>query len=392
MGKNGRLILLLLGNTFHSNLLLGRWEQMDTEKAGLDAIGASGIPVTASYQSMDYEILPWLKETLAKYPSIQMINAPNSHALIPLYNEEMMRWETKKIIGDVPATFFAEFYAPRAQFIPTKFFPFLEGMTYAYSDFSGEGRASDIISGTLPDALSIKVGDRIGIIMKDKLFKPFLDAWFRFQRDPVTVDNSTNNKLPLDHLLDQVEAIAESGNVVVCPLDIETAFIGSVLGKKVYELFFKGIKARGLESVFGHLSEYLDYFEAEAMPSKHPHRILTKWSTYEIQVKYLMSLSKIYPKNKKAHMLLSTASCSDILSAWERKIGEAQRKIVLNGRDLGGNEVKLPISYNQDIIDVQDAARQALQKKTSYQNLLQDLSNQSLFVQRMTAYAEKYGL
>lgn len=385
----GKLILVLPGNSLHSNVLKEGWNMMYEEKAGLDVIGNSGIPVTVSYQGMDYQILPWLKETLGKHSCIDVMNAPHSHSLIPLCGEKMIQWETKNVIGNIPVTFFPEFYAPKAHFIPTKFFIFIEGMTYSYSHFA---TTDDVESETLPNAPSIKIGDKIGVMMKEKLFKGFLSAWFRFQRDPVSIDQSSNNKQPLEHLLDQVEKIGESGEVVVCPLDIETVYIGSCLGKKAYELFFQGVKNRGLESVFARLSDNLDYFKAKAEPSKHPHRILTKWMTYEVQAKYLISLAKITPKNEKEAILLSIASCSDIYSAWERKVGEAQKKIMLSGRDLAGNEKRLPISYNQDIIDVQHAAKQALQEKTSYEKILQELPDQSPFIKRMVECARKYKL
>jgi len=387
----GKLIFHLPGNTDHSDLLSDSWKKMDEERAGLDVIGASGIPVTVSYQGKDYETLPWLKETLAKYPSISVMNAPNSHALIPRCEEKMIRWETKNIIGNIPVTFFAEFYAPYEYFIPTKFFTFLDSMFYPYSNFT-ENNVDDIQISKLPDAPSIKIGDKIGIMMKEKLFGPFLNAWFRFQRDPVTIDDSSNSKLPLDNLLDKVEDIKKSGNIVVCPLDIETVYIGSILGKKAYELFFNGVKARGLEDVFAPITAYLGYFESEAKPSKHPHRILSKWNVFDVQDRYSRSLSTIHPRNERECKLLSIASGSDILSAWGRKLGEEKKKQILDGRDLNGHSVKLPITFSQDVIEVLRAAKEALVKRTSYEQFLRKLPNQSLYVQRMIAYAERHRL
>lgn len=393
MGERGKgkLILLLPGNTFHSNLLPERWEQMDTEHAGLDVIGQSGVPITVSYQGIDFELLPWLGETIGKYRNIQLLNATHSHCLMPFNDSAMSKWQTGKVFGDVKATFFAEFYAPSEEYIPTKFFPFLEGMTYPYSNFSSES-VSDMEVEQFSGAPSIKYGSKIGIAMKDGLFSPFLSAFQRFQRNPFTADESTKGKDPLEHLLDQAEAIGNGENIVVCPLDIEAPYIGSALGAKVYQMFFDAVARRRLGGVFAHLSDYFEYFEENAVPSKRPHRILQKWCVYEVQVKYLMSLAAANPKSEWERVIHSIASASDILSAWERKISESKKAIVLNGCDEQGREVKLPISFNQDVIDVQDAARIALQERRNYSPILKFLPHQSLFVRRMIAYAEAHGL
>lgn len=387
----GKLILVLPGNTFHSNVLPKRWEQMDAEHAGLDIIGQSGVPVTVSYQDIDFDLLPWLDETIGKYENIELLNSTHSHCLMPFNGSAMSKWQTKKIFGDVDATFFAEFYAPSEGYIPTKFFLFLEGMSYPYSNFSSES-VSDMEVGKIGGAPAIKYGSKIGIVMKDGLFSPFLLAFQRFQRNPFAADESTKGKDPLVYLLDQIEAIGNGNDIVVCPLDIEAPYIGSAFGAKIYQMFFDGVAKRGLSGVFAHLSDYLGYFEQNAVPSKRPHRILPKWCSYEVQVKYLMSLAIIKPKTEREKILHSIASASDILSAWERKIGESKKIIALNGCDEQGGEVKLPISFTQDVIDVQDAARVALQERQNYLSLLQHLPQQSLFVRRMITYAEEHKL
>lgn len=392
MGElGGKLCLKGPGNGLHSNVQSEKWEQMDTEHAGLDIIGQSGVPVTVSYQGIDFELLPWLRETIAKHPNIQLTNATHSHCLIPFCGSVMASWQTAKVFGDTPITFFAEYYAPSEEHIPTEFFLFLEGMSYPYSDFTSSEKR-DVEVGSFGNAPSIKYGGKIGINMRESLFMPFLSAFQRFQRDPFTADETTKGKHPLDYLLDQVEAIGNGKNIVVCPLDIEAPYVGSKFGAKIYQMFFDGVIRRGLSGVFAHLSDYLDYFRDNAVPSKRPHRILPKWCNYEVQVKYLMALAATNPRSEREKILHSIASGSDILSAWERKIGESKKAIVLNGRDEAGNEVKLPISYSQQVIDVQDAARRALVERRSYLELLQAMNEQSLFVRRMIAYAKKHRL
>lgn len=359
----GKIILNLPGNAFHSNLLADRWEEMFQSKVGLDAIGVSGVPVAISYQGIDYKIMPWLAETLAKYPSIEVLNAPHSHALIPLQTEEMEKWEMKDIIpGSIPMTFFPEFYAPTERFIPTEFFWVLEGASYLYSACCEN--SEDVTVETLPNAPAIQHGSKIGVIMRDADFGPILKAFFRFQRDPLTISEDTNGKLPLDNVLDEIERVSQmpDDTIIIVPIDIEAPFIGSAWGAKIWEMFFQGIVDRGLKDVFIPLSTALDTFRAKAVKSRRPHRILTKWTSYEVQVRYLMRVAGLTTNNETDDdmILASIASCSDILSAWERKIAEGKKAIILAGKNRQGDNVELPVSYNQDIITVQSAALRAL--------------------------------
>lgn len=388
----GKIILNLPGNTFHSNVLAHRWEEMYQSRVGLEAIGTSGVPVAVSYQGIDYKIMPWLEKTLAKYPSIEVLNASHSHALVPLQTEEMQRWETRGIIpGSIPVTFFAEFYAPMERYIPTEFFWVLEGASYLYSACCESG--IDVIAEALPGAPSIKHGNKIGIIMRDAEFSPILKAYFRFQRDPLTASDDTNGKLPLDNLLDEIEKVGNmpADKIIIVPIDIEAPFVGSVWGAKIWEMFFQGIVNRGLKDVFTPLSATLDTYRAKAVKSKRPHRILTKWTSYEVQVRYLMQVARLKLDTglESDMMLASVASCSDILSAWEKKIAEGKKTDILDGKDLAGNEVKLPVSYNQDIITVQSTALRALSAGIPFMESLIDIAKEenrvinSLFVRRM---------
>lgn len=389
----GEVLWFLPANGLHSNQEDEMRKIMDKELLGLDCIGQSGIPVNFSCQLIDFELSPWLEKKLRQYPNIQLLNSTYSHALLPFCSKDMTKWQTAKIFGDAPITFFAEFYAPSEEFIPTEYFLYLEGASYPYSDFSTPNiDIRDVEVGKLGKTPAIKYGSKIGIAMRDELFMPFLTAFQRFQRDPLTADEKTGGKNPLDFLLDKVEEIGKSDSIVVCPYDPEAPWIGSTWGAKIYQLFFAGVKARGLEKVFGHLSDHLEYFKANAESSKRPHRILPKWCSYEVQVKYLQTMATIKPINERQRMLHAIASGSDILSAWERKIAESKNPIVLKGRNEDGSNVDIRISYEQDVIDVHDAARRALVENKSYLRILQTLSGSSILIQRMIAYAKKYNL
>lgn len=378
------------GNSKHSNNLPPGFEAMYSSKAGLDAIGSSGVPVAVSYQGIDYKILPWLRETLAKYPSIQVVNAPHSHALLPLLNEKMQAWElSQRIPGSLPVTFYPEFYAPETRIMPTDFFFVLGGASHLYSAcWYSDQDAEDVSVQKLPDSPAISVDGKTGIILRDADFGPLLKQFFAFQRDPFgSVQPGMTN---LKSLMQEIRRIGDdpSDGVVVIPIDIEAPWVGSAWGVKIWEIFFSAIVDEGLKDVFVPLSSQLDYFRRSAVTSLRPHRILTKWTAFEIQMKYMSRVFGLRPYNEKEMVLASIAGCSDILSAWERKIVEANKPIVLSGVDPNGNKVMLPISYSQDVITVQTACLRAVLDGISFESALAKVAKgekrviNSLFAQR----------
>lgn len=397
----GKIILVLPGNFLHANVLPDRWEEMYQSRAGLDEIGSSGVHVTVAYQAMDFQLIPWLEETVRKYRSIELINSTYSHALLPLiHSNELKRWETEpRINWHAPVTFFPEFYAPEDWIIPTKYFFVLEGQSYLYSAFTNtDCFARDVeVQATEENNLSIHYGDKIGIMLKEGLFRPFLNAFFRFQRDPVT---KVDGRSSLDKVLDEVEKIGNSPkeNLVICPLDLEAPFIGSALGVKVWEMFFQGVNQRGLTKVFTSLSDKLDLIAFRGSNSKRPHRILTKWTVFEVQLKHLLQMNQVNPETKQEKILFSLAMGSDILAAWERKISETKsdKKVILSGRDLKGKEIALPVSFNQQVIDLQLMAKWALvdRNRLSYliQKRINELGDVSLLMERALVFAEKFDL
>lgn len=388
-----KIVLVLPGDGFHSNVLAPGWEAMDASHVGLDYIGASGVPVSVSYQGIDFELMPWLRETIGKYPSIELLSASYSHTLLPLLGDkEKQTWEVANGVKGAPISFCAEFYAPKAEIIGTEAYLALAGMSYGYSNF--DGRFGDVNVEKFPDVPVVLHGGKLAIMMRNTLFDGILKAFMRFQRDPFTVSADTNKKAPLENLLDEIEKVANmaSDEVVVVPIDIEAPFVGSAFGADIWKMLFEGIVKRGLAGAFNHLTPLLPELREKAVKGPRPHRILHKWTVFEIQTSWLLELAGIRPVTGREKVLFSIASCSDILSALERKIGESQRAIVLKGKDPNGNDVALPISYNQDVIDAQRLALEAIKEAKSFKELLQGYHHQSLFVKRMTALAEKRGL
>jgi len=392
----GRIHLTLPGNATHSNVSPKKWEEIDRNHAGLDAIGRSGVPVSVSYQGIDYELWPWLTDTLTRYPSLEVIDAPYSHAFLPLMHPKQQRWEISQNVVQHPVSFFAEFYSPSAEFIKNAFFV-LATQTVAYSvGFEEDTRERAMLPAPLYVGENIEkldviqYGGKIGLVMRG--FEPILQAFFAFQRDPVT---PREGALPLDILLNTIEdTVTSNDGVIIMPLDIEAPFVGSLGGAEVWGVLFNGIQERNLTRHFISLSGVLEELRPKAELTRRPHRILgTKWSKYEIQMRYLARVGSFVPHNEREHRMLALAATSDVLSGLCTKIDRQKKKTVLSARDFDGREGSVEIGYNQEVVDVGFAALHALQDKQSLVQKIQeqcDLS--SLFIQRVLAWAEKYDL
>ncbi len=88
----GAIHLALVGNAFHSATPKKKWPQLEAEKLGLEVIGESGLPVSTSFQGIDFEIFPWLKSTLVQHPSIECVSATYGHSFIPLMHPVQQKW------------------------------------------------------------------------------------------------------------------------------------------------------------------------------------------------------------------------------------------------------------------------------------------------------------
>lgn len=392
----GKIHLNLPVNSFHANILRKEWKEVLMSGDILDAIRESKVPISMSYHVIDTEMWPWLKK-IGNCSNIEKIRSTFSHTLIPMLNsQKVQKWEVENgIKGNVPVTFFSEFYTPEESKIPNGFFFVLEGQTYLYSSCFPETSDSDIETETFPkDVLGINYADKIGIIMRNTLFAPILNAFFLFQRDPFTIREETKNKNPLTNILDKIEEIGNMPNniLVVMPIDFEAPFIGSAFGADIWKMFFQGIVNRGLKDVFTPINSELNKIKNKSVRTKQPHRDIAKWNSNLVQHRYWMSLAKINPVTHREKVLYSIASCSDIFACWERKIGETKKKIVLRSKNKQREQINIPISFNQDIIEIQIAARNAIVDSVPFIEKLDKLKNKSIFVKRVIGFAKKYDL
>jgi len=354
-----KICLFLPGNVMHSFLLGDRWQKMYDEQVGLNAIGASNIPVVISHQGIEYELCPFLLDIHRKYPNILVANAPYSHALLPFVSPKQCKWETRTLTGALPITFFSEFYSPESDFIPTEFFFFLRSQTCSYSMIFGvkykEGVSDLEVDQMLPSkTISVRYNNRIGIVLEG--FDKFNLAWFAFTSIP--------NQENLNKVIREFEIlVADPRKVVVVPMDLEQPYVGSVTGEKIWTIFFDELKRKGLADNIVDIRYFLNEFRESAVPIRRPHRILTKWTSHLVQIHYLQRLARLKPITEKERIIYALASASDLLSSWNRFVMSSNKEpMTILCKDLQGNEFIMSQDHNKPLQEACLAALQSLEK------------------------------
>ncbi|MFA5184983.1 MAG: hypothetical protein WC551_00660 [Patescibacteria group bacterium] len=381
-----KIILVVPGNATHSFLLGERWDKMYREELGLNAIGRSGVPVTVSHQGLDYELYPFLQDVLARYPSISVANAQYGHSLLEFTPGKHQKMEVAKVRGNVPVTFFSEFYAPEADFIPTEFFFHLKAQTFSYSFQFGVRDASDaeVLGQPLPaDAISVNYQGRIGLVMDG--FDKFNKAWFAFASDP--------SATKLETLMAEFTALTQNPKqYIVLPMDLEQPYVGSVLGEKLWTIFFNELKRRGLAEYIVPVMDMLEAARASAVPIKRPHRILTKWTVHAIQIAHLQRIARLDPR--MGHQLYALASDSDLLSSWNRYVMSSnQAAAEITCRDLDGKESKLLQGHNKPLQEACLAACNVLEYQDErYADKLAKIASPNGLITRLHDWAVKNSL
>jgi len=343
--------------------------RMDTERYGLPLFRQYGMPATVFFQGVDLLVKPWLAMEMQSAGSIEWGNAPFSHTLLPIQNA-LWQEEVRRRLGTVPVTFFGEFYVPRPEQIPTPFTLVLEGSSVLMRECEG-----DFSLMPYPEHVhSIRFGGRVGILLRKQWFGGFLGKFFEFQRYPILGSHPDGIDC-LEELLDEIERIAADNHdrVVVVPLDLEAPWIGSFFGTDVWRIFFEGLVRRGLLHVFVPLSSALEQFATEAIPvNARPHRELGKWYRWGHQLEHAFILRQHLPENDERANVHMIATGSDIFAAWGNKaVGLwPHERAVLNSVDMFGRPSTIPVGYNQDVIDVQLAASDAIINRTSFQEAL----------------------
>lgn len=381
-----KIALYLPGNATHSFLLGDRWQRMYDERLGLDEIGRSGVPVTTSHQGIEYELYPFLRETLAQYPSISVANAPFAHPLMSLVNPSHRRWEVRKVVGNLPITFFAEFDTPAAGIVPTEFFFHLRSQTAIYSPSSGVSVEDPEVLAIPDGTVGIRYEHCIGIVLDG--FDAFNKAWFAFAANPMSEN--------LDRLMREIEAISKLPRpYVVIPLDLEQPWVGSALGANLFEIFFAELKARGLDQYIVPMREVMEVAQANPFKISQPHRVLAKWNVHDVQFKHSAQMSHLSPENDRRHRIYAFATSSDLLSSWNRYVmrSVAPEK-AMTCRDLDGREVSLSQGHNKALQEICVAAKGAYMFPSdgSFASRLARLTERNGLTEAVQTWAEKEGL
>ncbi len=383
----GKIALQLVLNTFHANHPTETMEMMDDELYGLPLFREYGIAATCYTQGIDLLMKHGLYEQMSAPGSLEWGNAPFSHTLLPWAGKAESHREVRDVIGTVPVTFFPEFYPPKPGLIPTKFTLVLSGASVLYSAFTDQLAGSDMSMGQYPDGVhSIRFGGKVGILMRSEWFAPLLSAFFLFQRYPLQ-GSHPDGRDTLAELIGEVKKVKDGPDrIIVCPLDMEAPWIGSRFGAAVWKMFFEALRKEDLEDVFTTLTPHLERFDVEAISTPQPHRILTKWSSWQMQLDHKERLASLRVEggDEGTMILKMLAAGSDIYAAWGIKLTEQMigTKVSFGAIDPTGARIAIPVSFNQSVIDVQLAAYRALRKKTSFLHQLASLETQDHFVDR----------
>ena len=370
------ITLVLPGNTFHANHLSGAIEKMDAERCGLSSFRKWNIPATAFIQGLDLLMKPWLEEEMRIPGSIEWGNAPFSHSFLPLVRGS---WryeldEERMVCGSVPVTFFSEFYPPDASHIPTEFTLILPGSSalYEWKRKSGDIRTQEFP----PEVEAIRFDGKVGILIHEEWFKPVLDSFFFFQRYPIA-GSAPNGRDALVELISAIREVSEGpeNRTVVIPIDLEAPWIGSCFGSHIWGILFAEVRRQKLDWVFTPLSTHLERFARDAKETFPPHRELLKWSTWDVQIRHILHVDRLKPRNQHEIYIKMIATGSDIFAAWDRMIQESRGRIISKeARDQDGEPLVIPITYNQGVIDVELAAYRALKRGRSFLSELEDLN------------------
>lgn len=394
----GSVHLALSGNSFHSDVSQEQWSRLDNERLGLDAIGDSGLPVSVSFQGIDFDMFPWLKRTLSHYPSIECISATYGHGLIPFMHPDQQRWEVASGPHHHSVTFFPEFYTPKAMFIPNMFFV-LGPQTVLYAQKTGTSKKSEQICMPTqigdPEMFSaICYGQKTGLVMRG--FSDLLQAFFAFQKHPHAAHRKSS---PLAQLLRTLEHIAvKTSDIAIMPMDLEAPYVGSREGEKIWEILFNALKRSGLDSIFVSMQDVINETAHKPAPEvSRPHRELTpKWFGYEAQFAYYSFIRQFRPTSEQEHFILSLAAASDALSALYRKItlGKTGKRMDIQTIDLGGRTKMLEVGHDSNnIFALCQSALLALRMPAKLTHVIHKNCNTgALLVKRALSWAEMHNL
>jgi hypothetical protein len=352
--------------------------KMYQEKIGLKVLGESGLKVVLNCHGIDFLMYPWLRELVSSYKNFQLTGGLFSHIIAPLFSKEYIDWQyqvgQRNICPSIPISFYPEFCNPEK---PKDNFWLLDSQSHYYS-YSEESGVVSWENEAEINAPAINFNGRIGLVMKERTYKPILEAFFLAQRLPDVINDGRSN---LDLLIDQIANVQE---LVLWPLDLEATYVGSYLGQIFWQKFISRIKERKLEKIFLGFDEVFADLSGQAVSTKDsPHRNLMKWTslpaTFNIYSR--LSLRSRQPLSHRQKLLLAIAGGADIAAAIYQK---SSQKIFRPAMLPTGEISTIYFSGSKEIIDATYLALNCLEKNESFaQGLKRSRRNKGFFWQRL---------
>lgn len=354
-----QLVFHLPGNGSHSNVSARkRREYLESLPEWIELLASAGFPVAPSFQGIDLKIAG-VHERM--FVGTDLLSAPFAHTLPSIYEQHPVHrghaeWLFRRgAIGSAPGTFVSEFDIPRRNIIPRKddILFALPSQTVGYSECS----TGDVNPGADVNKYeAIRFHDKVIVPMRgvEAAQKAFF-AWQKSWTDET-----------LEAAMSAIASLAFDGKneVYVLFLDLEAPLVGSHHGIDVWRRYFEAIRETNLAQHFIPFKDAATLWRSRAVDiegSAYPlfaRQLGAKWTGLQPQIDYLMRASLLpEAKSDREHAALSLVTTSDVLSAMDRKL---RRSIWIDG-DLG----KLEIGYDQTIISVALAVRDALEHRRS---------------------------
>jgi hypothetical protein len=324
-----KIILFIPGNIFHSNVVQREVKRMLKQRAGMDTLRKSKIPLVFGWQKIDELLAP---DVYDPGPH-ELCSGSRTHAIHSWLAPKDSKWQTDEEIKGIDVTFYPEFIPPSVpELIPTKYFFLLASQTVCYTHNSTTGTFT--LPETFPEAPAIRFGSKVGILIQNRILDnvclhprhpkrktrdPIRDQWHDYLKNPAK---------GVDKLLQATEGVLEQGGVHIALGDLETPYVSSDVDANVlWNKYLKALSDAGLSSEFSPLEPHLSWFDEQALDVQPPHRMLEKWTRHNAQLDHMRRAYDDVPvSNERERWLLAIARSSDVLSAMDSKIRKQKKE------------------------------------------------------------------
>ena len=326
---SGKLVLLLNVNLDNSELtrrraFIARFRQL------IDFFREEApIPIAMSIQGRDLEVL---QMEATDFEGIALFHAPYAHAmaeLVPPHLHDHLKWQWEHgVRGSCDGVFLPCYSGVNpACNVPdlndTAVIPFLARKTA-----TGAGLELDDVSEFdrkfVRDAPAIQT-DR-GLMVPIRGVQNLVEGFRHFQRFLYT-ESGADHVEGVNRFRSAVKAHRETGRWTIFPLDLESCYIGSHHGDKVWFQFFQMIQRLRVTDDFVAMEEAMAYWRHEAVRRPHLYisRDASKWVRWRGQRLYLELLNDSSSLHTELRQVLaSIAAGSDVLTSYSGAVDPMQ--------------------------------------------------------------------